>query len=247
MKLAEFQDAFVDALYQRPHPGLEALSAQPAFAVYRNTVIKGCVDALCDNFPAVQRLVGEAWMRAAAAHFAEQHPPQDARLVHYGAGFADFLDSLPATRELPYLSPVARLEWLWLEAFTAPLEPALTLAGLAGHDPAGLDALCLRPRAGARWCWFDEQPIHTLWHCSREGLPLPEPLPWHGEGALLVASPEGVHSQVLGPGGCTFLNACAAGLPLGEAAAQALAREPALDFTELLGRLMALGTFSPLD
>lgn len=152
MKLAEFQDAFVDALYQRPHPGLEALSAQPAFAVYRNTVIKGCVDALCDNFPAVQRLVGEAWMRAAAAHFAEQHPPQDARLVHYGAGFADFLDSLPATRELPYLAPVARLEWLWLEAFTAPLEPALTLAGLAGHDPAGLDALCLRPgpaRAGA--------------------------------------------------------------------------------------------------
>lgn len=247
MKLAQFQDAFVDALYQRPHPGLEALSAQPAFAVYRNTVIKGCVDALCDNFPAVQRLVGETWMRAAAAHFAAQHPPQDARLVHYGAGFADFLDGLPATRELPYLAPLARLEWLWLEAFTAPLEPSLTLTELAGRTPAQLDALCLRPRAGARWRWFEHQPITTLWRCNREGLALPEPLPWQGEGVLLVASAEGVQPLPLGPGGCAFLDACAAGLPLGEAAGQALAREPALNFSGLLGRLMALGTFTPLD
>ena len=35
------------------------LAAQPAFAVYRNTVMKGCVDALEANFPTVARLVGE--------------------------------------------------------------------------------------------------------------------------------------------------------------------------------------------
>ena len=60
--LGRFQDAFAHALFApetESAPEVRALAAQPAFAVYRNTVMKGCIDALQANYPAVARLVGE--------------------------------------------------------------------------------------------------------------------------------------------------------------------------------------------
>lgn len=150
--LGRFQEAFVEALYQRSPPGLQGLTEQAGFSVYRNTVLKGCTDALCDNFPSVERLVGTDWLRGAATIHAQQTPPNDARLVLYGEDFADFLDAFEPARELPYLAGVARLDRLWLEAYTAPQEPALQWSDLAGMTASDLAPCHLHPapaRAGA--------------------------------------------------------------------------------------------------
>ena len=58
--LCAFQDAFAEALLAPSgavanSPELTRLIAQPGFAVYRNTVMKGCIDALQANYPAVGR------------------------------------------------------------------------------------------------------------------------------------------------------------------------------------------------
>lgn len=244
--LAAFQDAFVEALYQRPAPALRAVTAQAAFEVYRNTVLKGCIDALCANFPSVERLVGTQWFRAAAAIHARQTPPEDARLVYYGEGFADFLAAFEPARELPYLAGVARLDRLWTEAFAAPQEAALDLASLAGMTASDLAHARLTPRASVRWRWFGEQPIYSLWRCNREALPIPEALPWQGEGVLLVGHAEGVRWQPLEVGGCVFLDACCTGHDLERASALALEAQPDLDFTALLGRLLDASAFRPI-
>lgn len=245
--LGAFQDAFVQALYQPQATPLPALTEQAGFNVYRNTVLKGCIDALCDNFPSVDRLVGTDWLRAAAAIHARQTPPTDARLIFYGEHFADFLDAFEPARELPYLADVARLDRLWLEAFSAPQEPALQLPSLAGMTASDLAACKLQPRASTRWRWFGEQPIYSLWRYNREALPLPEALPWHAEGALLVGHAEGVAWQALDLGGCVFLDACASGQNLDQASALALQAQPDLDFTVLLGNLLDAAAFRPLN
>lgn len=243
LSLGQFQDAFVEAIYRRPAPGLEPLTAQGAFSVYRNTVFKGCVDALCDNYPAVERLVGTQWMRAAAAEYAHRSPPTDARLVRYGAAFPMFLEDLEPVHGLTYLADVARLDHDWLEAFCSPAQASLELAELAGMSAEALGALCLRPRIAARWRWFDAQPIYSLWCHSREGLDWPDGAPWCGEGALLVGGSEGVGQQPLDKGGCDFLDACAAGHDLDHASALALQAQPDLDFNDLLERLLRIGVF----
>ena len=51
MDVAAYQDAFAAALLANgavasPSPMVERLRRQPGFAVYRNTVMKGCIDAL---------------------------------------------------------------------------------------------------------------------------------------------------------------------------------------------------------
>ena len=87
--LAAFQDAFAKSLFapeHAAHPLVSSIAQQPAFAVYRNTVLKGCVDALEANFPAVLRLVGADWFRSATLDFVRLHPPVDARLLAYGDG-----------------------------------------------------------------------------------------------------------------------------------------------------------------
>ena len=159
MRLSDFQDGLASALL--PPPGasvpppawLDALLAQPGFAVYRNTVAKGCIDALQANYPAVHALVGTDWLRAAAHAFVHQHPPTDGCLMDYGAGFADFLEGFGPAADLPYLAAVARLDRCWTESHLAADAPALQAAWLARQPPEALALLHLQPHPAARWQW----------------------------------------------------------------------------------------------
>lgn len=246
LSLSQFQDAFVDALQGRSAPQLAALTAQSAFAVYRNTVLAGCVDALRANFPSVEQLVGPAWMGDAAAAYAQQSPPSDPRLIHYGATFPTFLEAIQVQHGLPYLADVARLDRLWNEAFSAPGEPCLALTELAGMTASDLGHSHLRPRASVRWHWFEQHPAYSLWGCSREQLAWAQDQPWVAEGVLLSGDADGVSHQALAHGGCVFLQACANGLTLDQASQLALQAQPDLDFTDLLGRLLQAQAFRPL-
>ena len=110
---------------QRAAPEIAALARSPRFAVYRNTVMKGCIDALQANYPAVARLVGEEWFRAAAAIYVRERCPREPTLLRYGAAFAEFLARFEPAAELPYLPGVARLDRFWTESHAAPDEEAL--------------------------------------------------------------------------------------------------------------------------
>lgn len=243
-----FHDAFAQALFA-PEAVTDAavrkLAAQPAFAVYRNTVMKGCIDALEANFPAVARLVGSEWFRAAAALHAAASPPRDGRLLHYGEGFADFLQHFEPAAELPYLPDVARLDALWREVHAAGNAPLLDAAWLARHAPDRLATLVLRLHPAARWAWFDEQPIYSIWARNRgDGHDEDEELVWRGEGALLTRPAGAVSWRAISRAGCAFLDACAAGLPLGEAAERALALDADCDLAALLEVLLRAGAFT---
>ena len=246
-----FQEAFAQALFAPEavtDPAVRQLAAQPAFAVYRNTVMKGCIDALEANFPAVARLVGSEWFRAAAALHAAASPPRDGRLLHYGEDFADFLQHFEPAAELPYLPDVARLDALWREVHAAEDAPSLDPSGLARHAPEQLAALVLRPHPATRWAWFAEQPIYSIWARNRgdgdDGDDGDEELVWRGEGALLTRPTDAVTWRPISHAGCAFLDACAAGLPLGEAAGQALALDTDCDLTALLEALLRAGAFT---
>ncbi|CAN5500556.1 DNA-binding domain-containing protein [soil metagenome] len=253
-ELSRFQDGFVQALWAAPDavlPPLRALAEQPGFAVYRNTVIKGCIDALQANYPAIARLVGEEWFRAAAALHVSAQPPHDARLLLYGLGFADFLRGFEPAAELPYLPGVARLDRFWTEAHMAADAATLAPTALAGLPPEELGRLVLQPHPAARWAWFDDAPIYTLWRRNRDGgAGAPNSnnsddaeLVWRGEGALLTRPVGCVNWTALDAAGCAFLDACAAGRPLADAADAALARQAGCDLERLMAALLDAGAF----
>jgi hypothetical protein len=248
MSLHAFQQQFHAALW---HDAPTALSAQPGFAVYRNTVMKGCIDALVANYPAVVSLVGEDCVRAAAAVHVRAAPPTQPMLLQYGAGFADFLAHFPPVAAWPWLPAVARLDRHWTEAHVAANAPCADAALLATCAPDVLGARCLQPHPAARWLWCGEAPALSLWQINRGERPLPaaglSSLPWHGEGALTTRPFDTVRVSALPAAGCVLLDACAQGATLAAAVTAALAVAPTLDIAALFAQLLTMGAFAASD
>lgn len=225
---------------------MAALQAQAGFCIYRNTVLKGCIDALRANFPSVLRLVGEDWFRAVALLHARAHPPSDACLLRYGEGFAHTL----ATRvdaSLSYLPCVAVLDQLWTDTHIAADAPVLPPHALAAREPQALGQLQLQPHPAAHWQWFDDWPIHSIWWANRSGeadlLAALPTLQWQGEGTLLVRPKAAVQALPLDAAGCAFLDACVQGMCLEDAATTVLHAHPQCDLAALIAQLLRAGAF----
>jgi hypothetical protein len=245
--LARFQDAFAHALLApdaEPAVEIAALAEQPAFAVYRNTVMKGCIDALQANYPAVARLVGEEWFRAAAALYVREALPVDPTLLRYGANFSDFLARFEPAVELPYLPGVARLDRFWTEAHVAPDAGALDASAVARLAPEALAKTVLHPHPAARWAWFADRPINTIWSRNRADSTPAADLEWQPEGALLVRPGDLVEWTALDAAACAFLDACAAGSTLAGAGQAALKVQGNADLARLMSNLLETGAFS---
>jgi hypothetical protein len=244
--LSQFQDSFAQALLAPPEDAshdARALVNQPGFSVYRNTVMKAGIDALQANFPTVLRLVGEDWFRAAAARHVRTSPPRDARLLLYGADFPGFLRGFAPAAVLPYLGGVAQLDRCWTEAHAAADAVVLAPEAITKLAPEQLATRVLTPHPAARWAWFAEQPVYTIWQRNRAGVNEGAALAWVGEGALLTRSGGEVRWAAVGAAGCAFMDACAAGQPLVLAAEQALAREPGVDLSLMMATLLDAGAF----
>jgi hypothetical protein len=236
--------AFWQALLAPSDAPTAAWQQQPGFAVYRNTCTKACVDALAAQFPSVLQLVGEDWFRAAATEHMRAHPPRDGRLLRYGHNFPRFLQHFAPAAELPYLTGVAQLDWLWTEAHSATDADTLPPEALAAMSETALHTSCLRPHPAARWTWHNSLPLFSLWRAAREQHDDPNPTAWVGEGALITRPHDQVLWAPLSAGGCALLDACAAGRPIAQAIETALVQEPTLDLGATLGLLLTQGAFT---
>ena len=269
--LAEYQQAFGAALFT--HAGQDAtsdadaaavqmpawlarLEAQPGFAVHRNTVMKGCVDALEANFPAVARLVGPEWMQAASAVFARGELPGGPMLLDYGATFPAFLSAFEPAAGLPWLPAVAALDQAWTESHAAADAPVLRADALHAIEPALLLEGRLRLHPAARWRWCADAPASALWSRNRvdagdmqqqDAAAEDARIEWRPEGTLLTRPFEAVlHRWIDGPA-IAFLDACDTGCTLGDAALAAMEADPAVDMATLIGVLIGAGTFTTFE
>lgn len=241
---AAFETALSDDLDAlRPHlePGDRALEAM---AVYRNTAVKGRIDALEANYPTLLQMVGEDWFRAAARVFVEDQPGDSPVLVDYGAGFADWLSRFEPAREMAYLAPCARLDRAWTQAHLAEDAAPFETRAAAALGPALAGATAgLHP--SAQLFWFD-WTAPSLWLAHRYPSADAQ-LVWRAEAeGLLVHRPGAeVQARRLSRAEWVFLDACRLNRPFGVAAAAAQGAEPGVDLSALFAGLVALGVFTP--
>src|SRR5262249_24740745 len=98
-----FAAALLDPSLAVP-PDLVGPDGQPCpkrFAVYRNNIVVGLIEALRANFPAVCRIVGEEFFRVMARAHITSEPPHSPILLAYDAGFPKF----PRPAQPPATSP----------------------------------------------------------------------------------------------------------------------------------------------
>lgn len=245
-ELAAFQDRFVAAMHRdAPLTAQDDDALRRGLGVYRNTIYKALIDALSDNYPTVQRLVGAEWFAASAYDYLSTHSPRDAALVTFGEDYPDFLRALPATAEIPYLPGVAALDRYWIEAHVAADAPALSPQMLAGVAADRLFDLSAPLHASARIAWF-EAPAPSIWRLNRPPAPPAEEMDveWIAEGALIARPGAEVDMMILDRAGFVFLDKCREGATFGEAATAAMAVAPEADLVSQIARFIAFGAFA---
>ena len=217
-------------------------SVERRFAVYRNTVVVGLVDALAARFPITERLLGEAFFRAMAREFALAHPPRSRLLFEYGEDLPDFLSAFPPARGVPFAAHVARLEDAISRAAHAADADAVGIEALADAGvPDGL-TLSLHPSLAVVRSRFPIVTLHEKETTGADGPPLDMGA---AEDALVMRPRLDVQVRRLPPGGAAFVRALARGLTLAEAAG-AGASADGFDLPANLAGLFAAGAVTAI-
>ena len=242
MRLAELQAAYRGYLLSGDSAPLAAQIIADSFdgperlAIYRNNFLISLGEALKANFPVTLQLLGAEFFEQAARRFVLAHPPQRPCLFEYGAGFADYLRSLPQLATLPYVAEVARFEFARIAAFNAPAEAAVTPESLAGLLPAQLESLPIRRARHAQIVGV-RAPVLALWQAHQAAEPDLTAIDMTARPhAVLVCRPEqALIYQELDLSAAAFLLAAEHQTSLGVAAARCGAGDDAM-----LGRIIAL-------
>jgi hypothetical protein len=235
-------DALLDPARACP-PGLVAWNGSDVsvrFAVHRNNVVAGLVDALADGFPVVCQLVGEAFFRAMAAVYVRGHPPRSPVLADYGEDFAAFIAGFGPADPVPYLADVARLEHAWVCAYHAADRPPLDVdaARRALGDGVGVGALRLALHPSVALV-RSAHAVVSIWGAHGDGTDLAEVDPTQAETALVLRCGLEVRVSAVDAGTAAFIDALHARQPLAAAAAAALAAAPDFDLSAGLAGLLA--------
>jgi len=244
-RLGGFAAALLDPTLAVP-PGLVGPDGEPSakrFAVYRNNVVVGLVEALQANYPAVCRIVGDEFFQAMARVYVVSEPPASPILLDYGAGFADFIAIFEPAASLPYLPDVARIERAWTEAYNAreavPMSPA-ALAAIP-TDRIADTRFTLHPSLRIARSQF---PALTIWRMNiDDGVPAPVDIESGGEDALVMRAAADVEVRSMPPGGAAFLASFGMGKTLAEAAKSAMKIHAPFDLSASLLALISAGAF----
>jgi Putative DNA-binding domain len=252
MRLAERQRGFAAALLDPELPvpsGLVGPDGEPSsrrFAVYRNNVVTGLIEALKAAFPAVRRIVGADFFVAMARAYVAKEPPDSPIMLNYGAGFPEFIRLFEPAMTLPYLADVARLERAWSEAYHAREATPIDPRDFKVIAPDRLAAMQLRIHPSLRIV-RSRFPALTMWQMNVEGgVPAPVDLSF-GEDVLVLRPRRDVEVRSIPGGSPEFIEALVEGRSVIAALEVALIVNSCFNLARNLSDLMQAGALVGYD
>lgn len=146
--LKELQHHFSQSLlYQTSEISLQlktksGFNADQLVQIHRNNFIISVTESLKSTFKYTEQLVGDEFFETVARQFILQQPPKANNIIIYGELFPSYLGSLPQLIEMPYISEMARFEWLYDQSQNLPLqEMTFDIQILQQVDPENFGSL----------------------------------------------------------------------------------------------------------
>ncbi|MBK7952964.1 MAG: putative DNA-binding domain-containing protein [Candidatus Accumulibacter sp.] len=137
--LAKLQERFQTAvLAENPVPGLFAAEVpllEGGFGVYLRAYRARLTAALRDNFPVLQRALGDDAFDALANAYIDENPSHFRSIRWFGDSLAEFLAAAPERLPHPALVDLARMDWATRTAFDAADAALLSFGELAALPP----------------------------------------------------------------------------------------------------------------
>jgi hypothetical protein len=208
-------------------------------AVYRNTALRGQIDALAAAYPSVAAAMGPERFEALGRDYVRSQPAVDRSFALYGAGLDAFIAARAGDAATLAIADLAALDRAWLEAHGAADENALPAAALAGCDLSIVRLCC----AASVRCVATAFEVYPVWAALREGQPAPGAVqPEAGFVLVWRAGLEVLHRPISG-GEAGFFNAIAAGEPLGAAVGAALDVQADFEAAGVFAGMLSAGLF----
>ena len=107
-------------------------SGEERMNVYASGYVARIRETLIEVYGTIRRTLGDGRFDEAAKAYAFRYPSQNYNLNFAGRHFPDFLKDFAPARPFPFLSDLARLEWLIWESFHAFDGPSVQSSELAG-------------------------------------------------------------------------------------------------------------------
>lgn len=172
--LVSLQRSFQRHVY-RPSRAMErAVLATPRanaarrLGVYADAYRSRLVEALGNDYPALQALLGETGFSRMMREFVAAHPSRHPNLRWYGAELASFLSRSPRWRRRPLLAELARFEWALGLAFDAADVPPTTAEEVARVPAAGWPGMRLRLHPSVQQFWLRSN-APQVWRAASKG------------------------------------------------------------------------------
>ncbi len=123
------------------------LSQTEALDVYRTGHIVRLTEALGETFEAVWWVAGDNAFFQLAKDYILSHPSSVYNLSAYGDRFPDFLAQNNPFPDLPFLSELARFEWLFKETFHVRQHEAVSSQAIIAMEPMEILRFSFGPSA----------------------------------------------------------------------------------------------------
>jgi hypothetical protein len=172
MSLGDLQKTFLESFYKkerkflnyiRPH---KSLSSQHKFEIYAGSITENLIKALRENFPVIEKLVGDEFFRFMAYEYIVKTRSVSPNLGDYGSSFSDFVKHFPSAQCLPYLADVCRLEWYWHKAYAG-----INYSPFDVNELSQIDANCHRTlnfkRCANSYLLKSNYPIKIIWELNQ--------------------------------------------------------------------------------
>lgn len=140
-KLADLQDAFQQhVLHGEPAfvdavVSTKAASAAERTGIYHQAYRLRLIEALGNDYPALQALLGDEAFTAMGHAYIDRHPSRHPSLRWFGKSLARFLAGQAPYKDRPVLAELAAFEWAQGETFDAEDGPLIGIEAMAGIAP----------------------------------------------------------------------------------------------------------------
>jgi len=237
---AGFARAMIDGTAPALLPWIDTRGVAPAarLQIYRHAILATHVASLVTSFPAVERMLGTECFDGWATRYAAWHGSRSGNLQNLGDDFANYLLAQAELKELGWLGPLARLDWLRQRCILAADADALDAVAMQAALLAAVDdpLLQLLPSVQAIAAPF---PLLDLWRYCESPQTHTVDLQAGAQGVLLWREDGQVAMQACTPADVAFVLALKRDAPVSAAMAAAHALDGAAPLPALLGPVLA--------
>ncbi|MYB88624.1 MAG: DUF2063 domain-containing protein [Proteobacteria bacterium] len=146
------------------------ISRERRMDIYRTTMREAHVRALATTYACCEKILGERYFRQLATEFYYGNPATHQDLNRYGQAFPDFMREFiehhAELAEYPYLADLARLEWLYEQAYYTREDAAFDFRALAMLDEDDYRKLHFVLGASVATLKSD-YPVYELWRAHQ--------------------------------------------------------------------------------